>query len=110
MNIHSIILITYLKLISKSSDPYNRSRNDYPIPIKNFLDNAVETIFEYELKNSNNNNPERIAYLRILATKSSPIRTNIIRNSQIKMQERRNKSVIKRNRGRPKEVRNMKNI
>jgi hypothetical protein len=33
MNIHPIISITYLKLISKNSDPYNRSRNDYSISI-----------------------------------------------------------------------------
>jgi hypothetical protein len=34
INIHPIILIINLKLISKDSDSYNRSRNDYPIPIK----------------------------------------------------------------------------
>jgi hypothetical protein len=29
INIYPIILIIYLKLISKSSDSYNRSRNNY---------------------------------------------------------------------------------
>jgi hypothetical protein len=50
----------------------------------------------------------RIAYLRTLAAKSPPMRTDIIRNSQIKMQERRSKT-IKRNRGRSKEIKNMGN-
>jgi hypothetical protein len=64
-------------------------------------------MLEYELRISNN--PERIAYLRILAAKSLPIRTNIIRNFQIKTQERRSKGVIKRNRGRPRGAKNMEN-
>jgi hypothetical protein len=34
MNIHSVILIIYLKLISKNNDLYNRSRNNYPALIK----------------------------------------------------------------------------
>jgi hypothetical protein len=34
INIHSIILIIYLKLISKNSDSYNCFRNDYPASIK----------------------------------------------------------------------------
>jgi hypothetical protein len=55
-------------------------------------------------------NPEHIAYLRILAAKNPPIRTDIIRNSQIKTQKRRSKSAIKRNRGRLREAKNMKNI
>jgi hypothetical protein len=38
------------------------------------------------------------------------IRTDIIRNSQIKTQERRSKNVIKRNRGRPKGAKTAKNI
>jgi hypothetical protein len=38
------------------------------------------------------------------------MRTNIIRNFQIKTQERRNKNVIKRNRGRSKETKNIRNI
>jgi hypothetical protein len=38
------------------------------------------------------------------------MRINIIRNSQIKTQERRSKSAIKRNRGRPKEIKNARNI
>jgi hypothetical protein len=69
---------------------------------------VVETIFEYELYI--NNNFECIAYLRILAAKNFPIRTDIIRNSQNKTQKRRNKSVIKRNRGRSKETKNIRNI
>jgi hypothetical protein len=42
INIYPIILITYLKLASKSSDPYNRSRNNYPAPIKKDLWNNIE--------------------------------------------------------------------
>jgi hypothetical protein len=34
MNIHSVILIIYLKLISKNNDLYNRSRNNYPISVE----------------------------------------------------------------------------
>jgi hypothetical protein len=34
INIYPIILIIYLKLISKNSDPYNRFRNNYLILIK----------------------------------------------------------------------------
>jgi hypothetical protein len=34
INIHSVIFIIHLKLISKDSDSYNRSRIDYPTPIK----------------------------------------------------------------------------
>jgi hypothetical protein len=34
INIYPVILIIYLKLISKISDFYNRSRNDYPALIK----------------------------------------------------------------------------
>jgi hypothetical protein len=34
INIYPIILIIYLKLIPKSSDPYNRFYNNYLIPIK----------------------------------------------------------------------------
>jgi hypothetical protein len=37
MNIYPIILIIYLKLASKDNDFYNRSRNDYPAPIKEDL-------------------------------------------------------------------------
>jgi hypothetical protein len=37
MNIYPIILIIYLKLASKSSDFYNRSRNDYSASIKEDL-------------------------------------------------------------------------
>jgi hypothetical protein len=36
--------------------------------------------------------------------------TNIIRNFQIKTQERRNKNIIKRNRGRSKRAKNARNI
>jgi hypothetical protein len=68
----------------------------------------IEIIFEYELYI--NNNLERIVYLRILAAKSFPIRTDIIRNFQIKTQKQRNKNVIKRNRGRSKEIKNIGNI
>jgi hypothetical protein len=39
----------------------------------------IEAIFEYELHI--NDNPEYIAYLRILAAKNLLIRTDIIRNS-----------------------------
>jgi hypothetical protein len=42
MNIYSIILIIYLKLISKGNDSYNRSRNNYPAPIKKDLWNNIE--------------------------------------------------------------------
>jgi hypothetical protein len=34
INIYSIILIIYLKLILKNSDPYNHLRNDYSVSIK----------------------------------------------------------------------------
>jgi hypothetical protein len=34
INIYPIISITYLKSIPKDNDSYNRSRNDYPTPIK----------------------------------------------------------------------------
>jgi hypothetical protein len=37
INIHPIISIIYLKLISKGSDPYNRSRNNYPASVKKDL-------------------------------------------------------------------------
>jgi hypothetical protein len=37
MNIYPIISIIYLKLISKDSDSYNCSRNDYSILIKENL-------------------------------------------------------------------------
>jgi hypothetical protein len=37
MNIYSIILITYLELISKDSEFYNRFRNNYPASIKEDL-------------------------------------------------------------------------
>jgi hypothetical protein len=65
-------------------------------------------MFEYELYI--NNNLERIVYLRIFAAKSFLIYTDIIRNSQIKTQKRRNKSEIKRNRGRSRKAKNMGNI
>jgi hypothetical protein len=42
MNIYPVISIIYLKLISKGSDPYNRSRNDYPILIKKNSWNNIE--------------------------------------------------------------------
>jgi hypothetical protein len=42
MNIHSVIFIIYLKLISKSSDSYNRSRNNYSALIEKDLWNNVE--------------------------------------------------------------------
>jgi hypothetical protein len=64
-------------------------------------------MLEYELRIDND--PERIAYLRILAAKSPPIRTDIIRNSQIKTQKRRSK-IIKRNRGRSREAKNIRNV
>jgi hypothetical protein len=67
----------------------------------------IEIIFEYELYI--NNNPERIIYLRILAAKNPSIRTEIIRDSQIKKSERRNKYEIKRTRGRSKEIKNTRN-
>jgi hypothetical protein len=34
INIYPIIFVIYLKLISKSSDSYNRFRNNYPAPVK----------------------------------------------------------------------------
>jgi hypothetical protein len=34
MNIYSIIFIIYLKSAPKDSDLYNRSRNNYPAPVK----------------------------------------------------------------------------
>jgi hypothetical protein len=34
MNIHSVIFVIYLKLISKGGDSYNRFRNDYPASVK----------------------------------------------------------------------------
>jgi hypothetical protein len=34
INIHPIILIIYLKLISKDNDPYNHFRNNYSAPIE----------------------------------------------------------------------------
>jgi hypothetical protein len=34
INIHSVISVTYLKLILKNSDFYNRSRNNYSVPIE----------------------------------------------------------------------------
>jgi hypothetical protein len=44
MNIYSIILVIYLKLVSNGSDPYNRSRNDYLVSIeKNSWNNIEET-------------------------------------------------------------------
>jgi hypothetical protein len=42
INIYSIISIIYLKLISKNSDPYNRSRNDYSVLIKEDPWNNIE--------------------------------------------------------------------
>jgi hypothetical protein len=42
MNIYSIIFITHLKLASKDSDPYNYSRNDYLIIMKENQYNNVE--------------------------------------------------------------------
>jgi hypothetical protein len=42
INIYSIILIIYLELISKNSDFYNRSRNDYLISIKEDSWNNIE--------------------------------------------------------------------
>jgi hypothetical protein len=42
INIHSVISIIYLKLISKSNDLYNRSRNNYLILIKKDLWNSIE--------------------------------------------------------------------
>jgi hypothetical protein len=37
MNIYSVILIIYLELVSKGSDSYNYSRNNYPVLIKEDL-------------------------------------------------------------------------
>jgi hypothetical protein len=34
INIHSVISIIYLELISKDSDFYNRSRNDYSVSVE----------------------------------------------------------------------------
>jgi hypothetical protein len=34
INIYPVILIIYLKLVSKNSDLYNYSRNDYPVSIE----------------------------------------------------------------------------
>jgi hypothetical protein len=65
-------------------------------------------MFKYKLYI--NNNFERMIYLRIFAAKNFPMRINIIRNSQIKMQERRHKNVIKYNRGQSKEAKNIRNI
>jgi hypothetical protein len=42
INIHSVILIIYLELVSKSSDSYNRFRNDYPASVKKDLWNNIE--------------------------------------------------------------------
>jgi hypothetical protein len=42
MNIYSIILFIYLKLASKSSDSYNRFRNNYPASIEEDLWNSIE--------------------------------------------------------------------
>jgi hypothetical protein len=37
INIYPVIFITHLKLTPKGSDPYNRSRNDYLILVKEDL-------------------------------------------------------------------------
>jgi hypothetical protein len=42
INIYSIISITYLELISKDSDLYNRFRNIYSVPVKKDSWNNVE--------------------------------------------------------------------
>jgi hypothetical protein len=42
MNIYSVILIIYLKLVSKDSDLYNRSRNNYSTSIKEDPWNNIE--------------------------------------------------------------------
>jgi hypothetical protein len=42
MNIHSVILIIYLELVSKGSDFYNRFRNNYPISVEKNLWNNIE--------------------------------------------------------------------
>jgi hypothetical protein len=42
MSIHPIISVIHLKLISKGSDSYNRSRNNYSVSIKEDLWNNVE--------------------------------------------------------------------
>jgi hypothetical protein len=42
INIHSIILIIHLKLVSKNNDFYNRFRNDYPALIKEDSWNNIE--------------------------------------------------------------------
>jgi hypothetical protein len=34
INIHPVISIIYLKLISKNSDPYNYFRNNYSVSVK----------------------------------------------------------------------------
>jgi hypothetical protein len=42
INIHPIISIIYLKLISKNNDSYNRFRNDYSVLIKEDSWNNIE--------------------------------------------------------------------
>jgi hypothetical protein len=42
INIHPIISVTHLKLISKGSDPYNRFRNNYSISVKEDSWNNIE--------------------------------------------------------------------
>jgi hypothetical protein len=42
INIYSVILIIYLKLISKSSDFYNYFRNNYSVSVEEDLWNNIE--------------------------------------------------------------------
>jgi hypothetical protein len=42
INIYPVISIIYLKLALKGSDPYNRFRNNYPVPVKENPWNDVE--------------------------------------------------------------------
>jgi hypothetical protein len=42
MNIYSIISITHLKSVSKGSDSYNRSRNDYSVLVEKDSWNNIE--------------------------------------------------------------------
>jgi hypothetical protein len=42
MNIYPIISVIHLISISKGSDPYNRFRSDYSVPVEENLWNNVE--------------------------------------------------------------------
>jgi hypothetical protein len=46
INIYPIISIIHLKLASKNNDSYNRSRNDYPTPIKKSIKQRRKKIAE----------------------------------------------------------------